>query len=324
MFYVRMTILPPDTPADTIEKLWSSWNKHVEPSDNFLREAFEAGYIHGTRSRLKFKRVSLTFDDPKRVREHIEAHVLRKPNGCWEWIRGRNGSGYGIIEVDGRQYGVHRVSAVVFKGMEVNAKLDVCHDCDNPPCCNPDHLTPETRKYNIRDSVRKGRFTMERPRKLSKDIVRSMRKLSSMGIGTPTIGKLYGVTQPCVWSIIQRISWKSVPSEKLPSFFSWSRSRSPGNPKLEVRHGHWKQYEKGCHCKLCFRASAIRKKLRKLHVTRETIKEPFKAIPKSVRSWSHGAYAYKNNRCKCGLCRKAFSIRTKLRKLRVTKETLFR
>ena len=51
---------------------------------------------------------------------------------------------------------VHRIAYEQAKG-PIAGDLVVCHRCDRPNCCNPDHLFLGTQKDNIRDMFRKGR-----------------------------------------------------------------------------------------------------------------------------------------------------------------------
>lgn len=43
-----------------------------------------------------------------------------------------------------------------YKGPIPN-KAFVCHSCDNPKCCNPDHLWAGTPRDNMKDCTNKGR-----------------------------------------------------------------------------------------------------------------------------------------------------------------------
>jgi hypothetical protein len=53
---------------------------------------------------------------------------------------------------------VHRLAWEEANGQPVPPGMNVCHSCDNPSCCNPDHLWVGTQRENVQDAVRKGRL----------------------------------------------------------------------------------------------------------------------------------------------------------------------
>jgi hypothetical protein len=79
---------------------------------------------------------------------------------CWLWLGIRNkrpGNNYGQVLNDHRRYVyAHRLAWTVFRG-PIPLGLCVLHSCDNPPCCNPEHLFLGTVADNNRDAARKGR-----------------------------------------------------------------------------------------------------------------------------------------------------------------------
>lgn len=75
---------------------------------------------------------------------------------CWEWQGSRNARGYGQIRKDGRYIYAHRAAYELTHG-SIPEGLCICHHCDNPPCCNPDHLFAGTMADNMHDRDAKGR-----------------------------------------------------------------------------------------------------------------------------------------------------------------------
>lgn len=85
---------------------------------------------------------------------------IKKTDSCWLWTGGADECGYGVIGITSnkKRYGF-RVHRVIWN--EVNGpipdQMRVLHKCDNPPCCNPDHLFLGTQKDNMDDMWRKNR-----------------------------------------------------------------------------------------------------------------------------------------------------------------------
>lgn len=76
---------------------------------------------------------------------------------CWEWQGHLNMNGYGHIGVSyGKMRGAHRASYEIHNGAIPKGKI-VRHQCDNPRCVNPSHLTLGTQKDNVADMISRGR-----------------------------------------------------------------------------------------------------------------------------------------------------------------------
>jgi hypothetical protein len=73
--------------------------------------------------------------------------------------------------------------------------MQVCHECDNPPCCNPKHHFLGTNQENTADKVRKGRQAkgaMMPRNKLSEEDIAFIRShkppgVKRMAVGLPAI-----------------------------------------------------------------------------------------------------------------------------------------
>lgn len=136
--------------------------------------------------------------------KRLERGVYYKPKkGCWEWHSSRNPAGYGILNgPDGKRKFAHRAYFEKYHG-PIPPGMYVCHRCDNPPCCNPDHLFLGTPGDNVRDMARKqrspGSGVARKQRNLQ--IKREVNILLSNGIKPDRICQIYHLTPAALITI---------------------------------------------------------------------------------------------------------------------------
>lgn len=77
---------------------------------------------------------------------------------CWVWTAGRNKDGYGMINVDRRALGAHRVAYLVEHGFWSSNDVHIDHLCRNTACIRPAHLEAVPRRVNVARGL-KGHIT---------------------------------------------------------------------------------------------------------------------------------------------------------------------
>lgn len=101
--------------------------------------------------------IHVSAQDEARLWAGIDRSPGQGPNGdCWEWTRACCDKGYGRVRTGKANRRAHRAVWTLLNG-PIPHGVCVLHRCDNPPCCNPDHLWLGTHDDNVADKVAKGR-----------------------------------------------------------------------------------------------------------------------------------------------------------------------
>lgn len=158
----------------------------------------------------------------REVIDRVLDRIERIPfSGCWIFMGAINDFGYGIVGAGPLLKGndrAHRVTFRHFKG-DIPPGRVVCHTCDVPSCCNPDHLFLGTHQDNRLDCKKKGR-DRKPPRnphlckqahyaaKFTNEQVAAIRaELAAGGIANQ-IAKRFHVSRDCIGKIKRGARWK--------------------------------------------------------------------------------------------------------------------
>ena len=140
---------------------------------------------------------------------------VRGPDECWEWTAERNHRGYGRVKLNKVRYSAHRIAYKLAKGDPGN--LFVCHSCDNPKCCNPNHLWLGTQADNVHDCVKKGRLVDNRGERSGNHILteRQVRAIKAALIPSvfgvsKLLAQKYGVSPQLICDIKAGRRWRHV------------------------------------------------------------------------------------------------------------------
>ncbi len=143
---------------------------------------------------------------------------------CWPFCASCNDNGYGRFRVSRprRIKGAHVVAWEISTGLSAEG-YEICHHCDNPPCCNPRHLFRGTGSDNMLDAYQKGRLALPPSvgiengnAHLTERDVHAIRRLVAAGEKNTHIAPLFNVTHSMVSRIKLGKSWRHLPQEPTP------------------------------------------------------------------------------------------------------------
>ncbi len=117
----------------------------------------------------------------------------------------------------------HRLAFALSRG-PIPAGMLVLHDCDNPPCCNPEHLALGDQFVNMRDAARKRRLWLQvspwkragarcPTARLTDAQVADIRARVAAGEKQAALARAYGVAGYTVWAVVHHRTWRYTTDE---------------------------------------------------------------------------------------------------------------
>ena len=128
-------------------------------------------------------------------------------NGCLNWTRSKNRSGYGQLKFKGKLHHAHRLSWELYHQRPIPDGAYILHSCDNPACINPEHLHTGTHADNMREKGERGRV---KNRTFTESEVIKIRQIAASGISQAEIARELGVGVTTVSYIIKRRTWRHI------------------------------------------------------------------------------------------------------------------
>lgn len=141
---------------------------------------------------------------------------------CWRWC-GSKVYGYGQFNVNYKIIHAHRFSFALNNPYEITLDdmvgCDVCHACDNPECCNPDHLFLGGRQDNVDDMHNKNRQVKAKGEKCGSaklnqaQIIEIRNRYKNEQISHRKLAIEYGVTHRTIGRLINNELWTHITTE---------------------------------------------------------------------------------------------------------------
>lgn len=156
----------------------------------------------------------MTYNVNHKIHKRFWSKVNKTTNDqCWVWNAGCNPNGYGNFWVNGKTVTASCYAYTLTYGSIPNHK-HVLHKCDNPPCCNPEHLFLGTSKDNAIDRENKHRCNRDKGddhtnSKLNWNAVNTIRAKHNSGeLSQTELACMFNVSIQLINKIVHNKMWK--------------------------------------------------------------------------------------------------------------------
>lgn len=143
-----------------------------------------------------------------------EAPVRSHLSPCWVSTGRGNRQGYTQLRVAGAPTDMtHRLAVWAWQGTMPPEDSVVLHACDNPPCCNPEHLSIGTHTANMADRGRKGRQVRGRRchnASLTPEKVQELRLRRTWGWKIMALADHFGISKAQTERVLAGTAWAHV------------------------------------------------------------------------------------------------------------------
>jgi hypothetical protein len=140
--------------------------------------------------------------------------VYVEQDGCKLWPFGKVSRGYGAVEINGQQFGVHHLACLAWHGPRPAGKTAAHGPCHDRLCYNGAHLSWRTGNEQWLDQVRDGTAMLgakNHATKLTIDEVREIRmRYAAGGERQVDLAAEFGIKQPALSALLRRATWAHV------------------------------------------------------------------------------------------------------------------
>jgi hypothetical protein len=166
----------------------------------------------------RYKARKLGFDVPKLktgVKQPDFWSMVEKKSEseCWLWTRKLNKWGYGRFRKNGFNAMAHRIAYELTFNKNIDG-LIAMHICDNPKCCNPNHLVLGSHADNQADKFKKNRQAKGENNGQSlltkEKVLEARKKYKNGGFTYQQLANEFGVSKDTMQKAIRGIYWKHI------------------------------------------------------------------------------------------------------------------